>query len=298
MHLLGEKEGPIFHFPSGALVGHHKGLWAFTAGQQKGVLPLLDPRLCRRCVGAAGGPPTLSGPWSVVGKVPEANALFVISKEEERAAEECVRNLSVAARSSRKCSGGSLLEAAAKTDRRALLALRLRQLRTCLRVENIRWFREEAPSEFAGSIAAPETSYRDSVAAAVAADAVAAASEGDPVLLGKPANGNSKKDANQNLRLVVQVRHSAGFHGVAKHKFKILWTSKCPSQGRLGRLSGDSSCSSASHNDAELLLEQPDVGLAPGQIAAFYRGDECVGSARISSLQGLPVLKAILGMAN
>ncbi|CDJ32292.1 tRNA methyltransferase domain-containing protein, putative [Eimeria mitis] len=268
-------------------------------GQQKGVLPLLDPRLCRRCRGAAGGPPTLSGPWSVVGKVPEANALFVVSKEEERAAEDCVRTLVSDAVDSHKCHDG-LLEAAAKVDRRALLALKLRQLRTCLRVDNIRWLRGETPPEFAASMAAQGTSFRSegSVAAAVAANAVAAAKEGDPVLVGNPPNGALKKDANENFGLIVQVRHSAGFHGVAKHRFKVLWSSKGPSHDLSGRLSGNSSQFSASHEDAELLLEEPDVGLAPGQIAAFYRGDECIGSARISALQGLPVLKGILEKGN
>ncbi|CDI86594.1 tRNA methyltransferase domain-containing protein, putative [Eimeria praecox] len=296
MHLLGEKEGPIFHFPSGALVGRHKGLWAFTAGQQKGVLPLLDPRLCRRCVGAGGVPPTLSGPWSVVGKVPEANALFVVSKEEERAAEDCVRILATEARDSPKCSGGPLLEAATKTDRRALLALALRQLRTCLRVDNVRWFKGEAPPEFAASAAAHGTPFRSdgSIVAAVAASMVAAAREGAPVLVAKPANDTLIKDTNEGVGLVVQVRHSAGFHGVAKHKFKVLWASEGPSQERL---SGSSSCFSVPH-EAELLLEEPDIGLAPGQIAAFYRGEECVGSARISPLQGLPVLKGILDKGN
>ncbi|CDJ50536.1 tRNA methyltransferase domain-containing protein, putative [Eimeria brunetti] len=297
-HLLGEKEGPVYHFPSGALVGSHKGLWAFTAGQQKGVLPLLDPHLCRRCRGAAGGPPTLSGPWSVVGKVPEANALFVVSKEEERAAEDCVRTMARlwGTNDSRGGHGDLVLKAAAEGDRRAILALKLRQLRTCLRVENIRWFRGEAPPEFAASIATQEMSVHtvDSVAAAVAASAVAAAKQGASALVGKLPNEPLEGDTNENGGLVVQVRHSAGFHAVAKHKFKILWASRGSRQGP----SGSSSRFSVPHEDAELLLEEPDVGLAPGQIAAFYRGDECIGSARISALQGLHLLKDILDKGN
>lgn len=286
-HLLGEMGGPVLHFPSGALLGRHGGLWGFTAGQQKGVVPLLDPLLCRRCRGAVGGPPELSGPWSVVGKVPAANALFVVSKKEEAAAEARVRALAPEARGHLSL-GAPLLQAAAKGDPGASLAVKLRQLRTHLRVDNIQWIGGGPPPEFVVSSAAQEGSLREqhpnaaSAASAAAVAAVAAAKQGAAILSGRPPAGPPRGIPNASGEMIVQVRHSAAFDGVAKHKFKVL------------RVSGGFPGDSGAPTEAELLLEEPDVGLAPGQVAAFYRGDECLGSGRISALQGLSLLKGIL----
>ncbi|CDJ42936.1 tRNA methyltransferase domain-containing protein, putative [Eimeria tenella] len=284
MHLLGEEEGPVIHFPTGVSIGRHKGLWGFTVGQQKGVVPLLDPRLCRRCHGASGGPPKLSGPWSVVGKLPEANALFVVSKEEEAAAEDRLRALATEPGNYSEPLGAPLLRAAANGDKAAALALKLRQLRTCLRVDNIRWFHGKAPAGFDASATLQPGCLREEgpTLAAVAASAVAAAKTNTALPMERPAESFLTGSSKGGAGFVVQVRHSAGFHGVAKHNFKVL----CVSRGHSGN--------SSPIEEAELLLEEPDVGLAPGQVAAFYRDDECIGSGRISALQGSFALKSII----
>ncbi|KAL8273031.1 hypothetical protein Esti_003084 [Eimeria stiedai] len=296
MHLLGTKGGPVLHFPSGAPVGRHEGLWSFTAGQQRGVVPLLDPRLCRRCRGVTGGPPTLSGPWSVLGKLPEANALFVVSREEEAAAEEAVKALAAAANNAqtRERLGQDLLRAAARGEQGTLLALKLRQLRTHLMVENIRWISGVPPRELTVSHAGqqavygldPERAFRETAAAAAAATA---AVQGGAILSGMPSGekpGRTRVVGRQRpslpgaeKELVVQVRHGAAFVGVSKHKFKPLW------------ISGENPRDPGTTQAAELLLEEPDVGLAPGQVAAFYRGDECLGAGQISVLQGASLLR-------
>ena len=55
---LGEKEGPIVEVETGRILGTHRGYWFHTVGQRKGL--------------------SLSGgPWYVVGKVVEANVVFV-----------------------------------------------------------------------------------------------------------------------------------------------------------------------------------------------------------------------------
>ncbi|OEH77018.1 tRNA methyltransferase domain-containing protein [Cyclospora cayetanensis] len=288
-HILGDKGGPVMHYPSGTLIGRHRGLWGFTAGQQKGVVPLLDPVLCRRCRGASGGPPTLSGPWSVVGKDPEANALFVVSREEEEAAEAHVRAV---AAGSREHKGLALLEGAAKGDRRAFLAIKLRQLRTHLRVDSIQWIGGIPPPEFVAASSQvnsqnwPRPFTGNAAAADAASRAAAAARKGLAILSGRPPGGAQGGPPGENADLIVQVRHSAGFVGVAKHKFKIL----SATEGRLGvsRSLGEYSA------EAELLLDEPDVGLAPGQVAVFYRGDECLGSGRISPHQGISFLREAL----
>lgn len=286
-HLLGQMEGPVLHFPSGVPVGKHKGLWEFTAGQQKGVVPVLDQSLCRRCRGARGAPPNLSGPWSVVGKAPEANALFVVSRDEEAAAEARVKALAAPTGKSFQQLGGPLLDAAARGDPAALLALKLRQLRTHLRVDTIRWIGGVPPPEFTDAATREQQrDYRPECAASAAATAaVAAAQQGLEILSGRPVKGASGGVPNAEGELMVQVRHSAAFDGIAKHKFKVLWAS-AETPGVPGVTGG-----------AELLLKEPDVGLAPGQVAAFYRGDECLGSGHISAIQGLSLLREALEKA-
>ncbi|KAL8428806.1 hypothetical protein ACSSS7_006991 [Eimeria intestinalis] len=296
MHLLGTKGGPVLHFPSGAPVGRHRGLWGFTAGQQRGVVPLLDPLLCRRCRGATGGPPTLSGPWSVLGKLPEADALFVVSREEEAAAEETVKALAAAADTQTyERLGFGLFRSAARGDQAALLALKLRQLRTHLRVENIHWISGLPPRELSVSHAPQQPLYGldpEAAAAAAATAAATAAVQGAAILSGMPSgekSGGTSLERRQRCplagaqeELVVQVRHSAAFVGVSKHKFKILW------------VSGENPQHPGVTQAAELLLQEPDVGLAPGQVAAFYRGDECLGAGQISVLQGASLLREAL----
>lgn len=297
-HLLGQEEGPVLHFPSGAVVGRHKGLWSFTAGQQKGVVPLLDPLLCRRCRGATGSAPTLSGPWSVLGKMPEANALFVVSREEERAAEEVVRLFSAKARELcvelRRSREGFhneledlLLHAAANGDQRALLAVKIRQLRTHLLIDSIQWIAGEPPLEFVASAATQKVPYgtndAEAATAAAAAAAVVSAARRDAAVHSKTISDRGRLGPTSGLinaepELIVQVRHSSGFDGVAKHRFDIL------------RVSGGKGAPMT----AELLLREPDVGLAPGQVAAFYRGDECLGAGRISPFQGRSLLRAVI----
>ncbi|HAU30578.1 MAG: tRNA-specific 2-thiouridylase MnmA [candidate division TM6 bacterium GW2011_GWF2_43_17] len=55
---VGEQEGPLVEFESGAVVGMHKGFWFFTLGQRQGI-------------GLSGGP------WYVVAKDPKANKVFI-----------------------------------------------------------------------------------------------------------------------------------------------------------------------------------------------------------------------------
>lgn len=287
-HLLGKSEGPVVHFPSGHLIGRHEGLWGFTAGQQKGVVPLLDPRLCRRCRAAPGGPPTLSGPWSVVGKLPEANALFVVSKEEEAAAEHALRTLALASKGYGEGIGDALLKAAEAGDFGALLGLKLRQLRTHLRVDNIKWIAGPPPPEFSSSKAALEGPAEDcSGASSAGADAAAAAAlQGASILSGKPpTRALNAPPSKTEGGLLVQVRHSAAFDGVSKHRFTVL---------RATRATSGAQKEAKVTTEAELLLEEPDVGLAPGQVAAFYRGEECLGAGQISPLQGLSLLNEAL----
>lgn len=57
-HHLGEQEGDILEFETGAVVGKHKGFWFHTIGQRQGL--------------GLGG-----GPWYVVRKDPEKNSIFI-----------------------------------------------------------------------------------------------------------------------------------------------------------------------------------------------------------------------------
>ena len=62
-HHLGDRPGPIVDIESGRELGRHRGLWFHTIGQRKG-LGLGD------------------GPWYVVGKDPETNAVNVVHGEQ------------------------------------------------------------------------------------------------------------------------------------------------------------------------------------------------------------------------
>jgi tRNA-specific 2-thiouridylase len=64
-HHLGTRTGPLVEFETGNTLGEHDGYWYFTIGQREGI-------------GLSGGP------WYVVGKDAETNAIF-ISHAEHRA---------------------------------------------------------------------------------------------------------------------------------------------------------------------------------------------------------------------
>ena len=68
-HYLGESVGPIRSYPSGEVLGAHRGLWFHTIGQRKGLGPLLQSQVHE-------------GPWYVAGKDMAENTLFVTNRPE------------------------------------------------------------------------------------------------------------------------------------------------------------------------------------------------------------------------
>eukprot|EP00568_Trieres_chinensis_P012054 CAMPEP_0183297862 /NCGR_PEP_ID=MMETSP0160_2-20130417/5033_1 /TAXON_ID=2839 ORGANISM="Odontella Sinensis, Strain Grunow 1884" /NCGR_SAMPLE_ID=MMETSP0160_2 /ASSEMBLY_ACC=CAM_ASM_000250 /LENGTH=270 /DNA_ID=CAMNT_0025459757 /DNA_START=19 /DNA_END=828 /DNA_ORIENTATION=- len=73
---LGTDPGDVVDHATGRTVGRHRGLWYHTVGQRKGMGKYLDPK------------ETARGPWYVVAKDPERNAVVVSNRyNEERAFE-------------------------------------------------------------------------------------------------------------------------------------------------------------------------------------------------------------------
>ncbi|PFH33914.1 tRNA methyl transferase [Besnoitia besnoiti] len=251
------------------------------------------------------GPASLAGRWVVTGKHPPSNALFVVSEKEMNEA------LSVAARVHYSLAALAAGAGLAYPERRPeggshLLAFLLTLQQKFLLVEDLQWI--------AGGTPPP------SVDSAEAVNAADAGEDADAFLQWAfgGVEATTQRDEVQS-HLSVQVRHAGGSACTAIHgavRLRLLPPAPHPrpcrslssatsfslASSRARRGSGDGAAAESGRAEvggwhAWIELAEPDHGLAPGQIAAIYQNDECLGAGRISAQQGEIALEAAMKAA-
>ncbi|CBZ54930.1 putative tRNA methyltransferase domain-containing protein [Neospora caninum Liverpool] len=270
------------------------------------------------------GATSLAGRWVVAGKHPPSNALFVVSEKEMKDAAAVAESVGY---SLEVLAAGAGVDTAAESQATYLLAFLLTLQQKFLRVDDFQWISGAPPLRPLNAVKeehpwAPRASFLH---------ALPSRSEG--VLPWRQA-GDEKEDGDlaflrwalegtkdRSPRVYdVQVRHAAGSACAAVHRnvrLCLFPPEKVLSKETLSRPSvlsyhskgsraertrwhfGDQRSSSSLPGvwTAWIELHEPDEGLAPGQIAALYEGEECLGAGRISPRQGHLAVEAALRAA-
>ncbi|KFH10110.1 tRNA methyl transferase [Toxoplasma gondii VAND] len=266
------------------------------------------------------GAASLAGRWVVAAKHPPSNALFVVSEKEMKAAAAVAESV-----------GYSLDVLAAGPGVRTLgdsqtylLALLLTLQQKFLRVDNIQWIShppcaacnaEEQPVSRDPSFLDTLLGSRDP-RAKLRGDEKSLETADEFAFLRWALEGSRDK----RPRLYdVQVRHAAGTACAAIHRRVRLCLfpperrspsflspsavseesggRRKESRAPFGPSRAETSAGSSGAWTAWIELAEPDEGLAPGQIAAIYEGEECLGAGRISARQGQMAVEAALRSA-
>ncbi|KEP61313.1 UNVERIFIED_CONTAM: tRNA methyl transferase [Hammondia hammondi] len=263
---------------------------------------------------------SLSGRWVVAAKHPPSNALFVVSEKEMKAAaavaESVGYSLDVLA-----AGAGALTRGDSQTY---LLALLLTLQQKFLRVDNIQWI-SRAPRVARNTEKQPVTRDPSFLATLSGSRDPRGRLRGEEKRLEMADEFAFLRWALEGSRdkrprlYDVQVRHAAGTACAAIHRRVRLCL--FPPEGRSSNFFSPSAVSEENRGRREerraasgpsragtnpassdawtawIELAEPDEGLAPGQIAAIYEGEECLGAGRISARQGQVAVEAALRAA-